>query len=120
MVFYSSLQTCLRLRTVFALVLAIILIFSISLFSSISRADVEATNALINEYHARDLLHPDDKPWGQTYPSRVWCSVLTMWPERRQNIEVELIICSVAMNVDALDSDGDVGSAVRPNRVLCG
>ena len=29
-----------------------------------------------------------DYPWGHIYKARVWCSVLTMWPERRQNIEV--------------------------------
>lgn len=29
-----------------------------------------------------------DYPWGHIYDARVWCSVLTMWPERKQNIEV--------------------------------
>ena len=64
----------------------------------------EATNLTYDErypsgigtYDSRDLLHPDDQPWGRTYPSRVWCSVLTMWPERRQNIEVEtVLVCSM-------------------------
>lgn len=40
-------------------------------------------------YDSRELLDAeDDYPWGHIYKSRVWCSVLTMWPERRQNIEV--------------------------------
>lgn len=29
-----------------------------------------------------------DYPWGHIYRARIWCSVLTMWPERKQNIEV--------------------------------
>lgn len=29
-----------------------------------------------------------DYPWGHIYKARVWCSVLTMWPERKQNIGV--------------------------------
>lgn len=29
-----------------------------------------------------------DYPWGHVYRARIWCSVLTVWPERRQNIEV--------------------------------
>ena len=61
---------------------------------SVSRRNISRYDELypsrIGEYDARDLLHPDDEPWGQTYSSRVWCSVLTMWPERRQNIEVEV------------------------------
>ena len=33
--------------------------------------------------------HDDgDYAWGHIYRARVWCSVLTMWPERKQNIEV--------------------------------
>ena len=42
----------------------------------------------IDLYDARDLLDSDDKAWGHIYPSRVWCSVLTMWPERRHGIEM--------------------------------
>eukprot|EP01083_Nonionella_stella_P150745 480731_1 len=39
-------------------------------------------------YDSQELLDArDDYPWGHLYKSRVWCSVLTMWPERRQNIE---------------------------------
>eukprot|EP01084_Bolivina_argentea_P010218 19027_1 len=46
-------------------------------------------NSEIYLYDSVDLLESsqDDYPWGHIYRSRVWCSVLTMWPERRQNIE---------------------------------
>ena len=40
-------------------------------------------------------LH-DDYEWGHIYEKhRVWCNVLTMWPERKENIEVCLIILIV-------------------------
>ena len=34
----------------------------------------------------------NDYQWGHIYkPHRVWCNVLTMWPERKENIEVMML-----------------------------
>ena len=54
-------------------------------------------------YDSQELLNSDDDdyPWGHIYTSRVFCSVLTMWPERRQNIEVMRVIC-VSLNAYAV------------------
>ena len=50
-------------------------------------------------------------PWGHIYRARVWCSVLTMWPERRQNIEVwcyiplQILKCTESDDPDPVPSE---------------
>ena len=72
------------------------------LSSSFSDSEVTNINSIISEQFepsssSRQDLKSDFRrnhstaqyryPWGHIYASRVWCSVLTMWPERRENIE---------------------------------
>ena len=50
--------------------------------------NVVINNQLESEDPIRIKIHEHhDHPWGHIYPSRVWCSVLTIWPDRREHIE---------------------------------
>ena len=54
--------------------------------------DIENNNTDHYYLESEELVDSEhDYPWGHIYKSRVWCNVLTMWPERRQNIEVTSI-----------------------------
>ena len=37
----------------------------------------------------RNVLGLGHYPWGHVYKARVWCAVPTMWPDKKQNIEVQ-------------------------------
>ena len=39
----------------------------------------------------RNVVGLGHYPWGHVYKARVWCAVPTMWPEKKQNIEVQCL-----------------------------